>query len=46
MNVKHPLIGIVMGSTSDWDTLKYTADILEHLGISTKLSGFCTQNTR
>jgi 5-(carboxyamino)imidazole ribonucleotide mutase len=33
MSVKHPLVGIVMGSASDWDTLKYTADLLEQLGI-------------
>lgn len=33
MNVKHALVGIVMGSTSDWDTLKHTADLLDQLNI-------------
>jgi 5-(carboxyamino)imidazole ribonucleotide mutase len=28
-----PLVGIVMGSTSDWDTLKSAADTLERLGV-------------
>ncbi len=27
------LIGIIMGSTSDWDTMQHAAQILEHLGI-------------
>jgi 5-(carboxyamino)imidazole ribonucleotide mutase len=28
------VVGIVMGSKSDWDTLKHTADILDQLGVS------------
>jgi 5-(carboxyamino)imidazole ribonucleotide mutase len=28
-----PLVGIIMGSTSDWDTLKGAADTLETLGV-------------
>lgn len=28
-----PLIGIIMGSTSDWETMENTASILESLGI-------------
>jgi 5-(carboxyamino)imidazole ribonucleotide mutase len=28
-----PLVGVVMGSKSDWDTMKHTADTLEALGI-------------
>jgi 5-(carboxyamino)imidazole ribonucleotide mutase len=28
-----PLVSIVMGSQSDWDTMKHGADILEELGI-------------
>ncbi len=28
-----PVIGIVMGSTSDWDTLRHAADILAGLGV-------------
>ncbi|MDH3645625.1 MAG: 5-(carboxyamino)imidazole ribonucleotide mutase [Gammaproteobacteria bacterium] len=29
-----PLVGIIMGSQSDWDTMKHTADILRQLGIA------------
>ena len=32
------LIGIIMGSTSDWDTMKNTADTLELLGIPFEVS--------
>ncbi len=28
------LVGIIMGSQSDWDTMKNTADTLESLGVS------------
>ncbi|MCF6218754.1 MAG: 5-(carboxyamino)imidazole ribonucleotide mutase [Gammaproteobacteria bacterium] len=30
---KKPLVGIIMGSTSDWDTMKNAADTLEQLNI-------------
>lgn len=26
-------VGLIMGSTSDWETMKYAADILEELGV-------------
>ena len=29
-----PLVGIVMGSRSDWPTLEGAADVLERLGIA------------
>jgi len=29
----NPLVGIIMGSTSDWDTMKNAADILEDFGV-------------
>lgn len=29
-----PVVGVVMGSSSDWDTLKHAADILAEFGIS------------
>lgn len=29
-----PLVGIIMGSTSDWETMKYTTEALEALGIA------------
>ena len=28
-----PLVGIIMGSSSDWDTMRHAADILEQLGV-------------
>ena len=28
-----PLIGIIMGSTSDWDTMRHAAETLEQLGV-------------
>lgn len=28
-----PLIGVIMGSTSDWETMKHTCDVLEQLEI-------------
>ena len=28
-----PLVGIIMGSSSDWDTLQYAAEMLERLGV-------------
>ncbi|NWG86581.1 MAG: 5-(carboxyamino)imidazole ribonucleotide mutase [Hydrogenophilaceae bacterium] len=28
-----PLVGLIMGSTSDWDTLRAAADLLEQFGI-------------
>ena len=28
-----PLVGLIMGSDSDWETLQHTADTLEQLGI-------------
>jgi 5-(carboxyamino)imidazole ribonucleotide mutase len=29
-----PLVGIIMGSQSDWTTMKHAADILDELGIA------------
>lgn len=29
-----PLVGLIMGSTSDWDTMKGAAEILEALGVA------------
>ena len=28
-----PLVGIIMGSTSDWETMRHAADRLEQLGV-------------
>ena len=30
---KKPLVGVVMGSTSDWDTMRETSALLEALGV-------------
>ncbi|MFM2149451.1 MAG: N5-carboxyaminoimidazole ribonucleotide mutase [Pseudomonadota bacterium] len=29
-----PLVGVIMGSTSDWETMRHAAEILEALGIA------------
>jgi 5-(carboxyamino)imidazole ribonucleotide mutase len=33
MMVDSPLVGIIMGSTSDWETMHHAADILAELGV-------------
>ena len=33
MSVKGPTVGIIMGSQSDWETMKNAADTLEKLGV-------------
>ena len=30
---EQPLVGIIMGSQSDWETMKHAADALERLGV-------------
>ena len=30
---KKPLVGIIMGSQSDWETMRHTAEILAELGV-------------
>jgi 5-(carboxyamino)imidazole ribonucleotide mutase len=30
---KTPLVGLIMGSTSDWDTMRHAAETLDQLGI-------------
>jgi 5-(carboxyamino)imidazole ribonucleotide mutase len=32
--VTSPLVGIIMGSRSDWETMRHAADILETLGVA------------
>ena len=34
MKKQKPLVGIIMGSKSDWPTMKHAADLLSKLGIS------------
>ena len=35
--VEKPLVGVIMGSKSDWETLKGTSEMLEKLGIAHEL---------
>ncbi len=28
-----PIVGVIMGSTSDWETMRHTCDMLEQLGV-------------
>jgi 5-(carboxyamino)imidazole ribonucleotide mutase len=30
---QRPVVGIIMGSTSDWDTMRHAAEMLETLGV-------------
>lgn len=32
-NHEHPIVGIIMGSQSDWDTMQHAHDILEQLNV-------------
>jgi 5-(carboxyamino)imidazole ribonucleotide mutase len=34
MSVSSPLVGIIMGSTSDWDTMAHAASVLDALGVA------------
>jgi 5-(carboxyamino)imidazole ribonucleotide mutase len=33
MNNQEPLVGLIMGSVSDWETMKHAAQVLEHFAI-------------
>jgi 5-(carboxyamino)imidazole ribonucleotide mutase len=33
LRTMHPLVGIIMGSKSDWETMSHAADTLEKLGV-------------
>ena len=33
-NPSAPLVGVVMGSSSDWDTMQHAVQILQHFGIA------------
>jgi 5-(carboxyamino)imidazole ribonucleotide mutase len=32
-SAEQPLVGVVMGSKSDWDTLRHAAEVLEQFGV-------------
>ena len=33
MTATEPLVGVIMGSKSDWDTLKEACELLSELGV-------------
>ena len=33
-NFPHPLVGVVMGSSSDWETMQHAVQILQHFGVA------------
>lgn len=33
MEIDSPLVGVIMGSRSDWDTMKHAVEVLERLGV-------------
>ncbi len=35
----NPLVGIIMGSRSDWETMRHAADRLEELGVAARDAG-------
>ena len=37
-NPASPLVGVVMGSSSDWDTMQHAVQILQHFGIAHEAS--------
>lgn len=40
-----PLVGVIMGSRSDWETMKHTVDTLEGLGIPTETLALSAHRT-
>jgi 5-(carboxyamino)imidazole ribonucleotide mutase len=40
-----PLVGVIMGSRSDWETMKHTVDTLEELGIATETLALSAHRT-
>ena len=40
-----PLVGVIMGSRSDWETMRHAVDTLEGLGISTETLALSAHRT-
>ena len=40
-----PLVGVIMGSRSDWETMKHAVDTLEGLGIATETLALSAHRT-
>ncbi len=34
MSERKPVVGVIMGSQSDWDTMKHATDMLDQLGVA------------
>ncbi len=39
-------ISVIMGSTSDWETMKEACQILDEFGVSYEKGRFCSSNPR
>ncbi len=33
-----PVVGVIMGSTSDWETMRHASEMLDHLGVAHEVS--------
>lgn len=40
-----PVVGVIMGSRSDWETMKFAVETLESLGISTEVRALSAHRT-
>ena len=40
-----PLVGVIMGSRSDWETMKHTVDTLDSLGIASEVLALSAHRT-
>jgi 5-(carboxyamino)imidazole ribonucleotide mutase len=40
-----PLVGVIMGSRSDWDTMKYAVETLESLGVAVEVRALSAHRT-
>ena len=45
MNQGHPLVGIVMGSASDWPVMEATARLLDEFGVATERRALSAHRT-
>jgi len=45
MNDSKPLVGVIMGSKSDWDTMKHAVSTLDSLGISSEAKAMSAHRT-
>lgn len=41
----NPKIGVIMGSSSDWETMKHACDILDELQVPYEKGCICTSYT-